>query len=81
MEIEKLVFELYKDKTINLRKYLTEMCQKTFGDINYRDVYVNIYNYQLKKYGSNLHGSCYVDTKDWVKVNVQARQRKYMKLN
>lgn len=79
MDVERLIFELYKDKAIKSRKELERLCFKKYGDLNYRDIYVNIYNYQLKKYGTKLNDMCYVEGIDWVKVNVNSRARRYQR--
>lgn len=79
MEVEKLIFELYKDKPINSRKELERLCYKKYGELNYRDLYVNIYNYQLKKYGGHLHNKAYTDSIDWTRANVNSRARRYQR--
>lgn len=53
--IENYLFEVFKDSTFKGSGEFRRILQNC--DIDYTRLYVRIVNYQVKKYGTNLHGS------------------------
>lgn len=57
MNIEQLVFTMYKDEDFKGRKALRDKIRKQFKDITDKqlnEVTLRIYNYQVDKYGGSL---------------------------
>lgn len=51
---EKLLFEMYKDTDNLFLPSDREKIKEKFPNINFSKLYVNIVNYQIKKYGAQL---------------------------
>ena len=52
--IENYLFEVFKDSTFKGSGEF-KIVLKDFIDIDYSRLYIRIVNYQVKKYGTNLH--------------------------
>lgn len=83
MDVEKIIFNIYKDEIIISKKFKDEIIGKF--KVNRRkahDIFVKIINYQIKKYGRKLENSVITPTKEESeKMQAAARARRNMKKN
>lgn len=83
MEIERLVFEMFKDEKSKNRRYLKDMIKKQFKSLTEKqlnEISLKIYNYQIDKYGCNLTMNFDKKSKEELKrVCLNDRMRKYAK--
>ena len=74
---EDIIFSLYKDKHVRNAKRFREEIEKKYGDVNAKELYLRITNYQLDKYDHVLWD--YDDeytTEDYIRKAVNARNRR-----
>ena len=83
MNIEQLVFTMYKDEKFKGRKDLRDKIKRQFKDITGKqlsEITLRIYNYQVDKYGEVLINQPDVmSVEELKKIQRQAKQRKYGK--
>lgn len=53
--VDKLIYEGYKDKPVNGMGYFKRKIKSDYGIMPSSDLYREIVNYQVKKYGKQLH--------------------------
>jgi hypothetical protein len=51
---EDIIFSLYKDKPIRTAKEFRKEIENKYKDVNTKELYLRITNYQLDKYGHSL---------------------------
>jgi hypothetical protein len=52
--VDKMIYEIYKDKVVNGSCYFKRKVKSDYGYIPSSDLYRKIINYQVKKYGKQL---------------------------
>lgn len=82
MDIKKYIFELNKDKAVT-RKVFVEQTTKKYNikENDAIDIYNDIVNHQIKKYGNQLYGKMYEDTLQKKRRNLAHQARKYRRKN
>lgn len=53
--VDKMIYEFYKDKPVNGMGYFKRKVKSDYGIIPNSDLYREIVNYQVKKYGKQLN--------------------------
>lgn len=79
MNIEQLVFTMYKDEDFKGRKALRDKIRKQFKDITDKqlnEITLRIYNYQIDKYGNALVGLPR-EKLDYRRLAARDKQRRY----
>lgn len=74
--VDKMIFEIYKDKVINSSSYFKKKVKSDYGYIPSSDLYREIINYQVKKYGKQL----FIENRQWEKLFYE-KNRKSRKSN
>ena len=83
MDKEELLFELYKDLCIEVRKFRA-ILKKQFKieDKKITDIYAKINNYQIQKYGKRIEKDDQIDFKtkeDLKRVSINRRTARYVR--
>ena len=83
MNVEELIFEMYKDKPILNMKELKKELTKKFKKVNCRDLVIKINNYQIDKYGRPLgkYNFVFMDGEDVETVRLRERSRRAHRRN
>lgn len=79
MNIEELIFEMYKNQTLTSAKKFKNDIQKNFKNIDCYDLYRRIVNFQIEKYGCALNTRNYEDynKEECIQASIRAKQRRY----
>lgn len=79
MDVEKVIFEMYKDDAIISRIFKKEVMKKFGIDLKTAsDLFARITNYQIKRFGRKLDNFYEIPTSEEnLKTNNRANQRKY----
>lgn len=81
MNIEELIFNMYKDECIGARK-LREIVSKKYklSDIEISNIYARINNYQINKYGDRISANVeFLSTEECQKRAFLRKVAKYQK--
>ena len=83
MEIEEVIFNLYKDKVVVIKRFREEMEKKyKLSHDEIRNLYVRINNYQIEHYGDRLLKHFDIKSREeFARNNKRASQIKYYKRN
>jgi hypothetical protein len=76
---EQYLFAKYKDTSIGSAEKFRKQIKHIDG-VNFYTVYINVVNYQIKKYGHSLDAD-FIPKVDTDKVSKQSRERKKYRLN
>lgn len=79
MDVEKIIFNMYKDTELGTVKDFKSKLMKKFKGINWYELYARITNYQIKKYGTSLRYKVFVDGEFKHRAKINAQGRKYDK--
>lgn len=80
MDVEELIFNIYKDAPLGTVSKFRNKLVKKFKGINWYELYAKINNYQIKKYGASLNDRVYKDAEFYQKIKDSARHNRYDKL-
>lgn len=83
MDVERFIFDMYKDDVIISKTFKREI-KKKFGldPKQAHDIFVKISNYQIKKYGKGLElqgGYCYIGRDEIEEARKHSNARRYAK--
>lgn len=79
MDVEELIFNMYKDTQLGTVSKFRSKFYKKFKNINWYELYAKINNYQIKKYGISLNDRQYRDEEFYKKMKESASHWKYDK--
>lgn len=85
MDVKKFIFDMYKGDVVEPKKFKANV-KKNFG-LGVReahDLFVEIQNYQIKKYGKILtidKGQMFLNTEECRQLSRKATQRRYTNRN
>lgn len=82
MDKKELIFNMFKDEPITLKKFKKEIKKYNIGKKESYDLFVRIQNYQINKHGSALNTFVDIYSKEMSKkVHDAARKRKKYRKN
>lgn len=81
MDIKKYIYTLYKDSAVCRKVFLEIVSKKhNIAEEEIINIYNDIVNYQIKKYGTQLYGKMYEDVEKKKKRNeARAKRKKVIK--
>lgn len=81
MNLEQIIFDMYKDSVIIAKSFKIKMIKKyRLSDEQIRNLYIKIQNYQIENYGNRLTYDSYnYSRQERLNDSRKARQRKYNK--
>ena len=81
MDVEKIIFDMYKDEPLISKKFKTDIMKKfNVTPVMASDIFVKIQNYQINKFGRKLDDFYEAPTREEMRIiHRKARQRTYMR--
>lgn len=83
MNIEELIFNMYKETDMGARKFRAIISKKyELSDIEISNIYAKIHNYQINTYGGRISKEYeLVNREEYKKIARNRRTAKYQRLN
>ena len=82
MDLELLIFNMYKDSAVLGKKFRSGLCKKyKLKDVQISNICAKISKYQVEKFGSSLGSdNGFKSQEECVRLSTNNRQRKKMRL-